>query len=195
MRHNRPPTSTTYRAVSHQCPTQLVILSFTVAGRDGSDIGSARWFGQSVPPTFLIMPASGTDRLVFVTYLSTPQEEAKDPTTRKLVRSQALRARHGASRLSASHYAQEPELEAAGDQRRYMRRFKFIRQASVARQMAAEGSRSNTQVQHLPVHDGFLDSLGPQTWQLLDYCTSTVLVLSQPPTDMVKTAITFDPSR
>ncbi|KAK3116062.1 hypothetical protein LTR53_003952 [Teratosphaeriaceae sp. CCFEE 6253] len=54
------------------------------------------------------MPAPIANALVFVTYLKTPQEEAKNPATQKLVRSRALRARHEATRLSSDR-AKEPE--------------------------------------------------------------------------------------
>jgi len=117
------------------------------------------------------MPTHGANPLVFVTYLTAPQDESRKPDVQKIVRSRALRARHEASRSLTSVQAKKPEeREDVADQRSHMRRFRLKKSNTAAPDIVAQQPPNQLQIQYVPALAPLVESLGPHTVQLLDYC-------------------------
>ncbi|KAK5117858.1 hypothetical protein LTR85_008632 [Meristemomyces frigidus] len=126
-----------------------------------------------VPSRAMNLDASDDGAFAFVTYLgSSPQRVARDPRLRVVVRSRATSAYHKAVLQpppKATRQGQDDDQPTS--QRNLMGRFR-LRTAPKAKTKGVirQAQPVKPVVQHLPVLDPFVSSLGPSAWHLLHYC-------------------------
>jgi hypothetical protein len=114
---------------------------------------------------------------VFVTYTEKPGTVSRDPSTKGIVRKQALKAHYSAQGSNLTAERQRESSAVTGRPRRqHMGRFRLPK--TTAQSKPEDASPKLGQSVH--ALDPFVSSLGGHAWELLDYCEYTLCATNAP---------------